>query len=110
MLSRGSLEESLSFGLDQAMEALPILALSKSHVVEHALCCLEIGHLYVLLSEFPEDFSLREQVMTYLERVLTLSITIAETMIHIGQKWQIYDRKTYPVHIALLLEEYDMHY
>lgn len=116
--NRGSPEESLEFGLDQAMEALPVFSLSKVLLVEHAICCVEIGYIYVLMSEYPQnshDTSLREQAITYLERALTLSSNLPVQLLHFATrgksyKWNVQQLDTYPSHIRLFLDNFSLEF
>lgn len=94
---RSTPEESVQYGLDQVLEAFPVYFLSKPHAMEHALCCLEAGWLYVVQSEFLEyarDESVRENAVTYLERAISLSQTVMNDGGNIKGKYKIAESKT----------------
>lgn len=115
---RSTPAESLQYGLDQVLEAAPLLALSKVHIVEYAICNLELGYLSVLLSEIPEyweDNMLREQAIGYLERVLTLSKEIPSVITYKSTggkpyRWNVTDPHTFPLHIKHFLDEFNFPY
>lgn len=107
----------------QVLEAFPVFFRSKAHIVEHAMCSLEAGWLYLLQSEFIEnhrDDSIREQAATYLERCISLVQTIvqkgdAQVYTYPGQKGLRWNPLTtpqteYPDHIQMLLEHQPFQY
>jgi hypothetical protein len=110
---RSTQDETLQYGVDQALEALGIFMNSRTHKVEYAVCCAELGYLHLLQSELPkyaEDNFLREQALAYLDRAIGLSESLPEvvlTMIDNDNpvRWQPNDPVTFPHHIRLLLEE-----
>lgn len=117
LAERSSPEDSVLYGVDQILEAFPIFFRSKSLIFEHALCSLEAGWLYILQSEFLDNFrddSIREQAATYLERAISLVHTIVEKgdrqiYSYPGDKhrrWNpvLSDSKDYPEHIRLLMD------
>ncbi|KAK0330862.1 hypothetical protein LTR94_031159, partial [Friedmanniomyces endolithicus] len=112
LADRSSPEESLQYGVDHALEALDILSLSRPHQAELALCCLELGHLFVLQSEQVEkadDVILKEQALTYLERCLAISGKLSDSLLCIGPRgepihWRPDTPSTFPPHVRDLLE------
>lgn len=117
LAERSSPEDSVLYGVDQILEAFPVFFRSKSHVVEHALCSLEAGWLYVLQSEFLDNFkddSIREQAAMYLERAISLVQAITEKgdrQVYTlpGEKQRRWSPLTsaaseFPEHVRLLLE------
>jgi exonuclease VII small subunit len=117
LADRSSPEDSINYGVDQILEAIPALFKSKAHVIEHALCSLEAGWLFVLQSEFIDNFrddSLREQAAMYLERTISLVQSVVQKGEHTtyamaGEKSKRWNPITtppaeYPEHVRLLLE------
>lgn len=114
LAERSSAEESLQYGVDQMLEAMPILSISKTHQVEYAVCCLELAYLHVLQTELPryaDDNYLREQALAYLDRTLSISEALPpQIQIMIARenpvKWRPNESKTFPDHIRLLLDDH----
>ena len=119
LAERSSPEDSVLYGVDQVLEAFPIFFKSKTHVIEHAICSLEAGWLYVLQSEFLDNYrddSIREQAAMYLERTISLIQSIsgkdgkAEQLYTLpGEKSSRWNPLTaapadFPDHIRLLLD------
>lgn len=111
--ARSTPEDSLEYGIDQLLDAIPVISLARVHTFEHAICCLEMGWLYVLLSEFLDnvkDELLREQALTYLDRTVSLAQTLMEP--GFGDTLQgrkgaidVMDHKTYPSHLRALMDD-----
>jgi tetratricopeptide (TPR) repeat protein len=118
LADRSTPEESLQFGIDHALEALEILTRSKPHQAELAMCCLELGHLHLLQAEHPdhaEDVILKEQALTYLERVLAISKALPDSLMCIGAKghvdrWRPDDPSSFPPHIRDFLEGFPFNF
>jgi hypothetical protein len=117
LAERSSPEDSILFGIDQVLEAFPVFFRSKAHAVEHALCSLEAGWLYVLQSEFVDNFkddSIREQAAMYLERAISIVHEIenkADKQVYTmpGEKQRRWSPLSstvdqFPEHVRLLLE------
>ncbi len=109
---RSTPDESLQYGVDQVLEAIPIFMNSRTHQVEYAVCCAELGYLHLMQTELPkyaEDNYLREQALAYLDRAIGLSEglpPVIQTMIARGHpvKWQPNDITMFPHHVRLLLD------
>jgi len=117
LADRSSPEDSVMYGVDQIQEAFPVFYRSKTYLIEHAICSLEAGWLYVLQSEFVDNFrddSIREQAATYLERAISLSQAVKarddkQLFTFPGAKERLWNPtksapEDYPEHIRLLLE------
>lgn len=112
LAQRSTPADSLQFGIDQALEALPLYAANKSYRVEHALCCLELGQLIVLQLDLPafcENANLREEALGYLERAASLATEAPETITYkrdngLVVRWRPADEKSYPQHVQMLMD------
>eukprot|EP01038_Epipyxis_sp_PR26KG_P007843 gene7843-10650_t len=113
---RSTPEDSVQHGIDQILEAFPILYTSVSHTIEQAICSLETGWLYVVQSEFlihAKDENIKENAYTYLERAISLYHQVISKTAAVGTKprtWNLDDKKTYPKHIAALLDGFTLNY
>jgi hypothetical protein len=109
---RSTPEESVAYGIDHLLEALEILTKSRSHQVELACCCVELGNLYLLQGESPEngeDLILKEQCLTYLERTLSITENLSDNQLFIGAKgkksyWRPDEPSSFPSHILDFLD------
>eukprot|EP01032_Pedospumella_encystans_P019548 gene19548-22224_t len=123
LADRSSPEDSVMYGVDQIQEAFPVFYRSKTYLIEHAICSLEAGWLYVLQSEFIDNFrddSIREQAATYLERAISLSQAVKarddkQVFTFPGAKEKLWNPtksapEDYPEHIRLLLEGHSFAY
>ena len=80
---RGTASDSLQYGIDQAVDALPLYTSNRAFLVENSICCLELGYLTMLQLELPEhceDNSLREQAVGYLERAISILQEVKESV------------------------------
>jgi hypothetical protein len=118
LAERSTPAQSLQFGIDQAVEALPLYTANRSFPAELAICCLELGHLVTLLLDIPEyceDSSLREQGIGYLERAISIAKDVKAFITYKEEsgktvRWQPSDPSTFPQHIKLLLDGYSFRY
>eukprot|EP01039_Chlorochromonas_danica_P010177 gene10177-11261_t len=112
LAQRSTPADSLQFGIDQALEALPLYAANKAYRIEHALCCLELGQLIVLQLDLPafcENATLREEALGYLERAASLVTEAPETITYkrdngLVVRWRPADEKSYPQHVQMLMD------
>lgn len=78
---RAAMPECLRGGLDALEEAISVFFQSKLHVVEHAVCALEAGWLYIIKAEdqaHQHDPLINEQAVSYLDKAIAFAQSTAD--------------------------------